>query len=49
MFGFKQDDLTGEWRRLHNQPRGLYSVPTIIWAIRSRRMTPAGQVAQIVE
>jgi len=48
MFGFKWDGLTGEWRRLHNEPHDLYSAPTIIWVIKSRQMTSAGQVAQIL-
>jgi hypothetical protein len=31
IFGPKRDEVTGEWRRLHNyELRGLYSSPNII-------------------
>jgi hypothetical protein len=35
IFGPKRDELTGEWRRLHNELNDLYS-PTVIWVIKSR-------------
>jgi hypothetical protein len=39
VFGPKRDDVTGEWRKLHNEElRDLYSSPSIIRIIRSRRM-----------
>ena len=30
MFGYKWDDITGEWRRLHNEPHDLYSALPIM-------------------
>jgi hypothetical protein len=46
IFGLKRDGITGEWRRLHNEKlHDLYSSPTIIRVIKSRRMKWAGHVA----
>jgi hypothetical protein len=46
IFGPKRDDVTGEWRRLHNEEiNDLYSSPNIIRMIISSRMRWAGQVA----
>jgi hypothetical protein len=46
IFGSKRDEVTGEWRKLHNQElRDLYSSPSIIRIIKSRRMRWAGRVA----
>jgi hypothetical protein len=48
IFGHKRDEVTGEWRRLHNKELyALYSSPNIIRVIKSRRMRWAGQVARI--
>jgi hypothetical protein len=45
-FGLKRDEVTGEWRRLHNKAlRVLYSSPNIIRVIKSRRMRWVGHVA----
>jgi hypothetical protein len=42
--------VTGEWRKLHNEElHDLYSSPSIIRIIKSRRMRWAGHVARIVE
>jgi hypothetical protein len=42
--------VTGEWRKLHNEElRDLYSSPSIIRIIKSRRMRWAGHVARIGE
>jgi hypothetical protein len=39
IFGPKRDEVTGAWRRLHNEElRDLYSSPRIIRIIKSRRM-----------
>jgi hypothetical protein len=47
IFGPKRDEVTGEWRKLHNEElRDLYSSPSIITIIKSRRMRWAGHVAQ---
>jgi hypothetical protein len=39
IFGPKRDEVTGEWRKLHNEElRDLYSSPSSIRIIKSRRM-----------
>jgi hypothetical protein len=39
IFGPKRDEVTGEWRKLHKEEcRDLYSSPSIIRIIKSRRM-----------
>jgi len=46
IFGPRRDDVTGEWRRLHNEElNDLYSSTNIVRAIKSRRMRRAGHVA----
>jgi hypothetical protein len=47
IFGPKRDEVTGEWRELHNKLNGLYSLPNIVRVIKSRRMTWAGHVARM--
>jgi hypothetical protein len=48
VFGPKRDEVTGEWRKLHNEElRDLYSSPSIIRIITSRRMRWAGHVARM--
>jgi transcription termination factor 2 len=50
IFGPKRDEVTGEWRKLHNKEIGdLYSLPSIIRIIKSRRMRWAGHVARMEE
>jgi hypothetical protein len=50
IFGPKRDDVTGEWRKLHNEElRDFYSSPSIIRIIKSRRMKWAGNVARMGE
>jgi hypothetical protein len=46
VFGPKRDEVTGDWRRLHNEElNGLYSPPNIVRVIKSRRMRWAGHMA----
>jgi hypothetical protein len=46
IFGSKRDEVTGGWRKLHNEElHNLYSSPNIIRIIESRRMRLAGHVA----
>src|SRR5215813_11172196 len=43
IFGPKRDEVTGEWRKLHNEElNGLYSLPNIVRVIESRRLRWAG-------
>jgi hypothetical protein len=50
IFGPKRDEVTSEWRKLHNEElRDLYSSPSIIRIIMSRRMRWAGHVARMGE
>jgi transcription termination factor 2 len=50
IFGPKRDDVTGDWRKLHNEEiHNLYSSPDIIGMIKSRRMRWAGHVARMGE
>ena len=46
IFGAKRDDITGEWRKLHNaELQALYSSPNIIKNLNSRRLRWEGHVA----
>jgi hypothetical protein len=46
----KRDEETGRWRKLHNvELHKLYSSPSIIRMIRSKRMRQTGHVARMVE
>jgi hypothetical protein len=48
IFGPKKDEVTEEWRRLHNEELyALYSSPNNIRVIRSRRLRLAGHVARM--
>jgi hypothetical protein len=50
IFGPKRDEVTGEWRRLHNKELyALYSSPNIIRVIKSKRLRWAGHVARMGE
>jgi hypothetical protein len=50
IFGPKKDEVTGEWRKLHNEELHiLYSFPNIIRQIKSRRMRWAEHVARMGE
>jgi hypothetical protein len=50
IFGPKRDEITGNWRRLHNEElNNLYSSPNIIRVIKSRKMLWAVHVARMGE
>ena len=45
IFGPRRDEVTEEWRRLHNEElNDLYSSPNIVWVIKLRRMRWDGYV-----
>jgi hypothetical protein len=48
IFGPKRDEVTGDWRKLHNEElHNLYSSPNIIRVIKSRRMRWAEHVVRM--
>jgi hypothetical protein len=50
IFGPKRDEATGGWRKLHNEElHGLYCSPSIVRAIKARRMRWAGHVVRMGE
>jgi hypothetical protein len=50
IFGPKRDEVPGGWRKLHNEElHNLYSSPSIIIVIKSRRMRWARHVARMGE
>jgi hypothetical protein len=50
IFGPKRDEVTGEWRKLHNKElHDLYSSPSIIKIIKLQKMRWAGHVARMEE
>ena len=47
IFGPKRDEVTGDWRKIHNEElNDLFSSPNIFRVIKSRRMRWAGYVAR---
>jgi hypothetical protein len=49
-FGQKRDEVIGGWRKLHSKEiHNLYSSPSIIRMIKSKRMRSAGNVAHMGE
>ena len=49
-FEAKRDEVTVEWRKLHNEElNDMYSSPSTVWVITSRRMRWAGHAARAVE
>jgi hypothetical protein len=50
MFGPKRDEVTGEWRKLHNEElHNLYSSSNITMQVKSRRVRWVGHVARMEE
>jgi len=50
IYGPRRDEVTGEWRRLHNEElNDLYCSPNIVRVIKSRRVRWAGHVARMGE
>ena len=50
IFGPKRDEITGEWRKLHNEElNDVYCSPNTVRVIKSRRMRWAGYVARMGE
>jgi len=50
IFGSRRDEVTGEWRRLHNEElNDLYSSPNIVRVMKLRPMRWAGHVASMGE
>ena len=48
VFGPKRNEITGEWRKLHNEElMDLYSLPSIVRVVKSRRMRWAGHVVHM--
>jgi hypothetical protein len=50
IFGENRDEVTGEWRKQHNEElHDLYSLPSIIRIMKLRRMGLVGHVARMGE
>ena len=50
IFGAKRDEVTGEWKKLHNEElNDLYCSPNIVGVVKSRRMRWAEHVARMGE
>jgi hypothetical protein len=50
VYGPKRDEVTGKWRKLHNEElNDLYSLPNIVRVVKSRRMRWAGHAARMGE
>jgi hypothetical protein len=50
IFGPKRDEVTGKWRKLHNEElRDLYFPPSIFKIMKARKMRWAGDVARMGE
>jgi len=49
VFGPKRDEVTGEWRKLHNEEVNVLYSPKILRVIKSRSMRWAGHVARMGE
>jgi hypothetical protein len=50
IFGPKRDEVTGGWRKLHNEElHSLYSSPSMVRVIKAKRMRWVGHVARMGE
>jgi hypothetical protein len=50
VFGPNRDEVTGEWRKLHNEElNDLYCLHDIVWVVKARRMRWGGRVARMGE
>ena len=50
IFGAKRGEVTGEWRKSHNEElNDLYSSPNIVWVVKSRIMRWAYHEARVGE
>jgi len=50
IFGPRREEVTGQWRRMHNEElNDLYSSPNIVCVIKLRRIRWAGYVARMGE
>jgi hypothetical protein len=50
VFGPRRAEVTGEWRKLHNEELSdLYSLPNIVLVVKSRRMRWVGHVVRMGE
>jgi hypothetical protein len=47
IFGRKREDVTGEWRRLHNEVHNLYSSPDTVMMKKSRVMRCVRHIRKI--
>ena len=45
--GLRRDEVTGEWRKLHEELNYLYCSTNIVRVIKSRRMRWAGHIARM--
>jgi hypothetical protein len=50
IYGPTKDEITGEWRRLHNKKLyAMHSPPNVIWVIKSKKLRCAGHVVRMRE
>jgi hypothetical protein len=49
IFGPRRDEVTGGWRKLHEELNDLYSSPNIVQVIKLRRMRWVGQITRMGE